>query len=146
MQTGRRPARAVQGRAMLRSVSMQQKQTFQAAAHEAGVIFKTAVSYALNGSRDWAGGMDGAEKVVYTETRQAQADKVRSQVSLSLQLCWVWRQQPMHGGGMSQVAGQRPINRRPGKLSLWRAGTRPAHSAPTLGEWILDLLAIFFIQ
>lgn len=37
----------------------------------------------------------------------------------------------MHGGGgMNQVAGQRPINRRPGKLSLWsghQAGTFRAH-------------------
>lgn len=62
MQTGCRPARAVQGRAMLRSVSMQQKQTSQVAGHEAGVIFKTAVSYALNDSRDWAGGWMAQKK------------------------------------------------------------------------------------
>lgn len=72
--------------------------------------------------------MDGAKEAVYTEKCQAQAF---TQLSPGQPSALLGVAATTNRGGMNRVAGQRPINR---PIRLWKAGTRPAHSAPVLGD------------
>jgi hypothetical protein len=73
--------------------------------------------------------MDGAKEAVYTEKCQAQAS---TQLSPGQPSALLGLAATTNRGGMNRVAGQRPSTAP--RLSLWKAGTRPAHSAPALGD------------
>lgn len=144
MQTGRRPARTVQGRAMLWSVSMRQKISYPSGGARVDCNIKTAFRYTLNGSRTQEG-VNGVENVVYTQKCQAQAF---TQLSPSQPSAVLGLAATINGGGMSQVAGQRPINRRLSYKYKPLEGGHQAGSlrAPALGERSLNLLAIVFLK